>query len=160
MAPNEKDLAVTTNSMLKSVKITPLLSTLSAIQDQHAIKNTGDTTLTTLYGIKNCDTVKKARKWLEQNGQDYTFHDVRADGLDADMVGRWCDALGWEKVLNKRSTTWKQLSDSDKDTINEASAKALLLEHPTLIKRPVLEQNNNALEVGFKADRYAELLGA
>lgn len=116
--------------------------------------------MTTLYGIKNCDTVKKARKWLEQNSQDYTFHDVRADGLEADMVNRWCDTLGWEKVLNKRSTTWKQLDDADKASIDEASAKALLLEHPTLIKRPVLEQNQTPLEVGFKADRYAELLGA
>lgn len=117
--------------------------------------------MTTLYGIKNCDTVKKARKWLEENGQDFTFHDVRVDGLDISMIERWIAALGWEAVLNKRSTTWKQLDDSSKSDLNETKAAALLLANPTLIKRPVLEaqsgKKNTHIHVGFKADMYQNI---
>lgn len=91
----------------------------------------------TVYGIKNCDTVKKALKWLEGEGIAYAFHDLRADGLDAAEVRRWVDALGWESVLNRRSTTWRELSDQDKDGLDAAKAVALMVAHPTLVKRPV-----------------------
>jgi Spx/MgsR family transcriptional regulator len=107
----------------------------------------------TLYGIKNCDTVKKARRWLEDNGQEFTFHDVRTDGLDKIEVKRWLREAGFEVVVNKRSTTWKQLDDVQKDGLSEANSLDLLLANPTLIKRPVLTINNTVL-VGFKADQY------
>jgi Spx/MgsR family transcriptional regulator len=107
----------------------------------------------TLYGIKNCDTVKKARRWLEDNGQEFTFHDVRTDGLDKTEVKRWLREAGFDVVVNKRSTTWKQLDDVQKDGLSEANSLDLLLANPTLIKRPVLTINNTVL-VGFKADQY------
>ena len=107
----------------------------------------------TLYGIKNCDTVKKARRWLEDNGQEFTFHDVRTDGLDKTEVKHWLREAGFEVVVNKRSTTWKQLDDVPKDGLSEANSLDLLLANPTLIKRPVLTVNNTVL-VGFKADQY------
>jgi Spx/MgsR family transcriptional regulator len=106
-----------------------------------------------LYGIKNCDTVKKARRWLEDNGQEFTFHDVRTDGLDKTEVKRWLREAGFEVVVNKRSTTWKQLDDVQKDGLSEANSLDLLLANPTLIKRPVLTINDTVL-VGFKADQY------
>jgi|TARA_B110000902_G_scaffold266916_2_gene356882 Spx/MgsR family transcriptional regulator len=107
----------------------------------------------TVYGIKNCDTVKKARKWLEVNGSDYTFIDVREDGVDKAEVKRWLDLIGIDVVVNKRSTTWKQLSDEQKEGLSEQTALALLLANPTLIKRPVLTIDDSVL-VGFKADQY------
>ena len=107
----------------------------------------------TVYGIKNCDTVKKARKWLEVNGSDYTFIDVREDGVDTAEVKRWLDLIGIDVVVNKRSTTWKQLSDEQKEGLSEQTALALLLANPTLIKRPVLTIDDSVL-VGFKADQY------
>lgn len=102
----------------------------------------------TVYGIKTCDTVRKALKWLESEGVEHRFHDFRKDGLDADQVQRWAAALGWESVLNKRSTTWKQLADADKTDLNEAKAVALMTANPTLIKRPVFELKDKVLQ-GF-----------
>ena len=107
----------------------------------------------TLYGIKNCDTVKKARQWLETNGSDYTFVDVREDGVDKTEVQRWLDKAGLDVVVNKRSTTWKKLSDEQKDGLNEITALDLLLANPTLVKRPVLTIDDSVF-VGFKADQY------
>ena len=107
----------------------------------------------TLYGIKNCDTVKKARKWLESNDVNYQFHDFRVDGLTAEMIEQWFTAVGWEKLLNKRSTTWRQLDDAQKENINEQSAASLLLNNPTLIKRPVLD-NEITILVGFSEESY------
>jgi arsenate reductase len=107
----------------------------------------------TIYGIKNCDTVKKARKWLEANGSDYTFVDVREDGVDKAEVKRWLDVAGVDVVVNKRSTTWKQLSDTQKEGLNETTALDLLLANPTLVKRPVLTIDDSVF-VGFKADQY------
>ena len=116
------------------------------------------TNTTTLFGIKNCDTVKKARRWLEDANIDYQFHDVREDDLSKNQVQTWVDALGWESVLNKRSTTWKQLSDDDKNTIDESKAISLMLEHPTLIKRPVLEHGEDKqISNGFKAAQYESM---
>ncbi len=111
---------------------------------------------TTLYGIKNCDTVKKARRWLEDAGVDYTFHDFRSDGLDAQQVRAWLESLGSAALVNKRSTTWKGLSDAQKQQAESGDVQDLLLEHPTLIKRPVLD-TGTGIHVGFKADHYAEL---
>jgi arsenate reductase len=107
----------------------------------------------TVYGIKNCDTVKKARKWLEANGSDYTFVDVREDGVDKAEVKRWLDLAGLDVVVNKRSTSWKQLSDEQKEGLSEQTALGLLLANPTLIKRPVLTIDDSVF-VGFKADQY------
>lgn len=115
--------------------------------------------MTTLYGIKNCDTIKKARKWLEANGVDYQFHDVRADGIDAMTIQTWVDAAGWETVLNKRGTTWRKLSPEIQQGTNESNVVELLLEHPAMIKRPVLVADN-IIEIGFKEDRYNDLVKA
>ncbi len=112
---------------------------------------------TTVFGIKNCDTVKKARKWLEQNNHDYAFHDVRVDGLDKAEVARWVSQAGVDVVVNKRSSTWKQLSDADKENLSADTAVALLMANPTLIKRPVLTHNDSLL-IGFKVDQYQSLL--
>ena len=110
-----------------------------------------------LYGIKNCDTVKKARHWLDGANLAYEFHDFRVDGLSAELLDSWCDELGWEALLNRRSTSWRALSDTDKESINEANAKRLMLATPTLIKRPVLNANQKIL-VGFKAAQYESQL--
>ncbi|MCL1114099.1 ArsC family reductase [Shewanella basaltis] len=107
----------------------------------------------TLYGIKNCDTVRKARKWLEAEKIDYTFHDFREDGLTTDMVNQWVSTVGWEVLFNKRSTSFRSLNDADKADITQDKAIALMVEHPTLIKRPVLVKQNNIL-IGFKAEQY------
>lgn len=110
----------------------------------------------TLYGIKNCDTVKKARACLEQRAVPYRFHDLRIDGLDAARLRRWAKAVGWEALLNTRGTTWRQLPAADKDPLNAARAIELMLEHPTLIKRPVLE-HDNAVIVGFDRATYSSI---
>ncbi|KAB7627911.1 ArsC family reductase [Alkalilimnicola sp. S0819] len=114
--------------------------------------------MTTLYGIKNCDTVRKARRWLDARGVDYRFHDLRADGLSAEQTARWCEACGWEQVLNRRGTTWRQLDGALKATADAANAPALLAEHPTLIKRPVLEHADR-IRVGFNEADYSTLFG-
>lgn len=111
----------------------------------------------TLYGIKNCDTVKKARTWLAQHDVEYRFHDLRSDGLDESKLQGWIKAVGWETLLNTRGTTWRQLPDAGKTVANAAQAIPLLLAHPTLIKRPVLE-HGNAVLVGFSAQDYASHL--
>lgn len=114
--------------------------------------------MTALYGIKNCDTVKKARHWLDQHGVAYHFHDFRVDGVEERQLARWVKHLGWEALLNRRGTSWRGLPKTLRDKITDAgSATAAMLTHPTLIKRPVLEING-ALRVGFNADDYAALL--
>ena len=109
-----------------------------------------------MYGIKNCDTVKKAKKWLENNDHTYTFHDHRVDGLDKAQLSHWCQVLGWENVLNKRGTTYRQLSDEQKANLTAATALELLSEYPAMIKRPILDIDGK-LVLGFKADSYAAL---
>ena len=113
----------------------------------------------TLYGIPNCDTIKKAKKWLESNDVAYQFHDFRKDGLTQEQLTDWANELGWETLLNKRGTTWRQQPDDVKNTINEASAITLMLEHPAMIKRPVLDTGTSR-KVGFKDTEYAALLSA
>ena len=112
--------------------------------------------MTTLYGIKNCDTVKKARKWLEENNIATQFHDFRVDGLNRQQVQAWADQAGWETLLNKRSTTWKQLDAGLRDTIDANSAIDAMVEHPALIKRPILERAGT-IQVGFKAEQYSAI---
>lgn len=112
--------------------------------------------MTILYGIKNCDTVKKARKWLDTAGIDYRFHDFRADGLQREQLAAWNKAVGWETLLNRRGTTWRQLPEDVKQGIDESSALDLMMEQPTLIKRPVLEHGGEFL-VGFKEADYKAL---
>lgn len=107
----------------------------------------------TLFGIKNCDTIKKARKWLEANELDYQFHDYRVDGLEEAKLDSWIEEAGWKTLLNQRSTSWRQLDAAVKENIDATSAKALMLENPTLIKRPVLETGKEIL-VGFKETTY------
>jgi arsenate reductase len=109
-----------------------------------------------LYGIPNCDTVKKARSWLEDAGVDFVFHDFRKDGLEEKMVEQWLESVGTATLVNKRSTTWKQLSDEQKEQALSSDAASLLVQHPTLIKRPVLV-TEKLMKVGFKAEQYSEL---
>ncbi len=111
----------------------------------------------TLYGIKNCDTVKKARSWLDGRGIEYRFHDYRIDGLDEDLLRRFSSVLGWETMLNKRSTSWRQLSDAQKNDLNERNALTLMLEIPTLIKRPILDTGAQMI-IGFNAEQYRQAL--
>ena len=110
-------------------------------------------TLITLYGIKNCDTVKKARKWLDDHGIEYAFHDVREDGLTEAMVGEWLAELGWELLVNKRSTSWKALDAAERDAMDDNSALAAIMRQPTLIKRPLLDTGAQRF-TGFAANRY------
>jgi Spx/MgsR family transcriptional regulator len=110
----------------------------------------------TLYGIKNCDTVKKARTWLEQNKVDYRFHDFRADGLTAAQVKTWIAEIGLETLVNKRSTTWKELDEITKSNFNETTAATVISENPTLIKRPLLDTGKQKY-VGFKDTEYTNI---
>ena len=111
----------------------------------------------TVYGLKNCDTCRKARKWLDAEGLAYRFHDVRADGLEQTDVDQWSAAVGWEVLLNRRGTTWRNLPDSVTKNVSDAKARALMVEHPALIKRPVFLVGDEVI-VGFKADQQAALL--
>ncbi len=109
-----------------------------------------------LFGIPNCDTIKKAKKWLEQNNIEYTFHDYRKDGVNSEMVNNFCQQLDWQQVLNKRGTTYRQLDDATKENLNAESAVTLLVEQPAMIKRPILEKNGE-FHLGFKADQYQSI---
>ena len=110
----------------------------------------------TLYGIKNCDSVKKARKWLDQQMIEYHFHDIRADDLTTAMVNQWIEQVGWETVLNKRGTTWRKLDTVVQENINPENIVQLLVNNPTLIKRPVLDANG-IITIGFNSERYQTL---
>ncbi|MBR9787883.1 MAG: ArsC family reductase [Vibrionaceae bacterium] len=113
----------------------------------------------TMFGIPNCDTIKKAKKWLEAEDIAYEFHDYRKQGVDAALVTEFCDALGWEIVLNKRGTTYRQLTQEQKDSLNEENAIKLLVENPAMIKRPILKVNDQ-LHIGFKADQYSTIFNS
>ena len=112
----------------------------------------------TVYGIKNCDTCRKALKWLAAEGIEHRFHDFRVDGLDASSLSTWVKDAGWEKLLNRRGTTWRKLSDAEKDGVDEAKAEALMAGNPTLIKRPVFEAGAQVI-VGFGDAEQAALKG-
>ena len=109
----------------------------------------------TIYGIKACDTMKKARTWLEQHGVDYSFHDYKAAGIDRAHLEAWIKAVGWEMVLNRAGTTFRKLPEADREGLNEAKAIKLMLAQPSMIKRPVLETGKGAPLVGFKHEAYA-----
>ncbi len=108
-----------------------------------------------MYAIPNCDTVRKARRWLKEYEIAYTFHDYKKEGVDAALLQDWCAQVGWEVLLNKRGTTWRKLEDADKQDMNQEKALRLLQEHSSMIKRPVLLVGERLL-VGFSEDAYAE----
>lgn len=110
-----------------------------------------------VYGIPNCDTVKKARKWLEAHGLDYTFHDYKKEGADPGKLAQWDDDAGWEVLLNRRGTTFRALSDADKSDIDRAKALCLMHAHPSLIKRPVVEHAGGLL-VAFSESEWEAAL--
>lgn len=112
-----------------------------------------------MYGIKNCDTIKKARKFLQEQQTDVQFHDYRADGLDAGLLQSFIATLGYEALLNTRGTTWRKLDESTRQAVTDAqSAAALMLEHPSLIKRPLLSASNGSMLLGFSADSYTQFI--
>lgn len=112
----------------------------------------------TLYGIPNCDTVKKARTWLDAQGVAYSFHDYKKAGADGAKIAAWCEAAGWEKVLNRAGTTFRKLPDADKTDLDQDKAVALMAANPSCIKRPILEHSGGLL-VGFKDAEWAAVLG-
>jgi arsenate reductase len=114
--------------------------------------------MTTIYGIKACDTMKKARAWLDEHGVKYDFHDYKVSGIDREHLEAWCKKAGWEIILNRAGTTFRKLPDDQKVDLNERKAIALMLEQPSMIKRPVLEKGAKLL-VGFKPADYQSLLG-
>ena len=110
----------------------------------------------TVYGIKNCDTIKNARRWLEQHGIDYEFHDFRDQGLDGKALAGWLEELGWEALVNRRSTSWKELDKAVRENMDQASAATAILAQPALIKRPLLDTGSER-HVGFSAALYREI---
>jgi arsenate reductase len=107
-----------------------------------------------LYGIRNCDTMKKARAWLDERGIAYRFHDYKAEGIDRERLALWCGKLGWETLLNRAGTTFRKLPDGDKAGLDEAKAIELMLAQPSMIKRPVLDLGGRFV-AGFKPEFYA-----
>ena len=113
----------------------------------------------TIYGIKNCDTMKKARAWLDAHSIAYAFHDYKAEGVDKAKLEKWIASVGWEVLLNRAGTTFKKLPGADKEGVTEKKAIALMLAQPSMIKRPVLARGSKIL-VGFKPESYQEFLFA
>jgi arsenate reductase len=109
-----------------------------------------------LYGIANCDSMKKARNWLEQQQIDYRFHDYRKDGLEPLQLDAWIDELGWQALVNRRSTTWRKLSERQREQMDQASARRIMLASPTLIKRPLLDLGDRRV-LGFTESQYAHI---
>ena len=114
--------------------------------------------MVTVYGIPNCDTCRKARDWLEKHSIEYRFHDLRADGLEKSLLAKWARSTAWQKLLNKRSATWRGIAESVRQGIDKKRALELMLQHPTLIKRPVLDMPGTVI-VGFSANTYNDILG-
>ena len=112
--------------------------------------------MTTIYGIKNCDTMKKARAWLDKKGVAYDFHDYKTAGIDRATLEGWAKRVGWEVLLNRAGTTFRKLADKEKEGITEKRAVALMLAQPTMIKRPVLALAGGKLLVGFKPEEYTK----
>ena len=111
----------------------------------------------TVYGIKSCDTCRKARKYFAENDTEFRFHDVRDDGLDIQMLERWAGRIDWTKLLNKQSLTWRKIPEVDRNGITKSKAFALMIENPTLVKRPVLE-SEKFIAVGFSEKRFSDFL--
>lgn len=114
----------------------------------------------TMFGIKNCDTIKKARKWLEAEGIDYQFHDYKKDGLTTDQLNAWVNDLGWEALINKRGTTWRKLPEEVKESIDQASAIEIMLDNTSIIKRPLLVDDANNKLLGFNAEDYQNFINS
>jgi arsenate reductase len=114
--------------------------------------------MTTIYGIPNCDTMKKARTWLDSHKHTYQFHDYKKAGVDKAVLEGWAKKVGWEVLLNRAGTTFKKLPDADKDGLTEKKAIALMLTQPSMIKRPVLEAKGK-ITVGFRPETYKALFG-
>lgn len=112
----------------------------------------------TIYGIRNCTTMQKARAWLDAHGVAYAFHDYKTAGAPPALVGRFAEAVGWEKLLNRSGLTFRRLADADKADLDEAKALALMSAHPSLIRRPVLDRHGT-LAVGFRPEDYAAAFG-
>lgn len=110
----------------------------------------------TLYGIPNCNSVSKARKWLTENNIDYCFHNFNKQGLEQTTLDKWLDVLGWEVLLNKRGTTWRKLPEDTKADIDRNKASLIMLDNTTIIKRPVLNINGD-FHIGFKNEQYEEI---
>jgi Spx/MgsR family transcriptional regulator len=113
----------------------------------------------TIYGIPNCDTMKKARTWLDSHGVAYEFHDYKKAGIDKARLEAWSKKVGWETLLNRAGTTFRKLLDKDKNGLTEKKAIALMLAQPSMIKRPVLELGGGKLLVGFKPEQYGAAFG-
>jgi arsenate reductase len=111
-----------------------------------------------IYGIRNCDTMKKARAWLDDSGVAYAFHDYKAAGLERRKLEGWARKAGWEKLLNRAGTTFRKLPDKDKEGLDDNKALALMLAQPSMIRRPVLELDDGRLLVGFKPEEYKAAL--
>lgn len=109
-----------------------------------------------IYGIKNCDTMNKARAWLDKRGVEYSFHDYKSAGIDRAKLERWAKKVGWETLLNRAGLTFKKLPDKDKQGLSEKKAIALMLKQPSMIKRPVLEFDGGKMLVGFRPEQYRE----
>ena len=114
----------------------------------------------TIYGIKNCDTMKKARAWLDECGVKYSFHDYKTAGIERERLEQWCEKVGWETLLNRGGTTFRKLPDQDKNSLDAKKAMALMLAQPSMIKRPVLDLGGGKLLVGFSPDQYSKAVSA
>jgi len=123
-------------------------------QVRHSVREGCLMAAITIYGIKNCDTMKKARAWLDSHGVAYDFHDYKISGIAKEKLKSWSDELGWELLLNRAGTTFRKLPESDREGLNERKAIALMLAQPSMIKRPVLDIGGKLL-VGFKPEIYA-----
>jgi len=114
----------------------------------------------TIYGIKNCDTMKKAFAWLDKHGADYEFHDYKKAGIDRSLLERWSKKVGWETLLNRAGMTFRKLPDKEKEGLTESKAMKIMLAQPSIIKRPVLDLGGGKLLVGFKQDAYKDAVPA
>ncbi len=113
----------------------------------------------TLYGIRSCDSCRKAQKWLQQHSIEFRFHDLRDDGLNIQMLERWSDRIDWQKLLNKQSLTWRKIPEVDRGNMTQNRALLSMIDHPTLVKRPVLE-HRKFLAVGFSPEHYKKVLAS
>jgi arsenate reductase (glutaredoxin) len=113
-----------------------------------------------IYGIKNCDTMKKARAWLDKHGVEYSFHDYKSAGIDRARLERWAKKVGWETLLNRAGMTFRKLPEKDRDKVTETKAIVLMLEQPSMIKRPVLELAGGKMLVGFNPEQYRAALAS
>ena len=113
-----------------------------------------------VYGITNCDTVKRSRAWLEDRGVEHSFHDFKKNGVPPDRLDRWIQRVGWEAVINRKGTTWRKLDDADKAAVTDAqSARKAMMEHASLIKRPVVEWPDGEITIGFTHDLFKSRVG-